>query len=210
MTDMGDEAKKKPKFNPKTAAAEAAKRREEQGPLGVVAGTYLLALRWFQRQAAKSGADYIRGRFEVIYGPGKGRSFFTNVSLDQDKPGAVTRLAVWCECVGQNEEFDLDSDREIKRVFLHQPFKARVSAKKGRNPGEVFNDIERYETDLTQDERAAVDAILDELEAKGLIGGSDGDYSNEDFGGESGGGGGTGTPPPDDDWQPPSDEDIPF
>jgi hypothetical protein len=196
--------------------------------LGVPAGTFLLALQWFVRREAHSGADYIRGRFEVVWGPGKGRSFYTNVSFDTTKPGAVTRLAVWCEAVGQQEEFDLSNDREVKRVFLHQPFKARVSAKKGRKEGEVDNDIERYETTLTPDEQAAVDAILDELEQKGALegGGADDDFNDDPV---RGGGGDLGDPvggdpvggadngaggdpsPPDDDWQPPDDGDeIPF
>lgn len=161
-------------------------------------GEHLIALAWFERRQAKSGADYLRSKFVVIAGPHKDKTFFTNISLDVSKEAAVNRLSVWCKVVGCTTPFDLGKNGDIKRVFGMKPFKARINIEeKSIATGVVENyEIERMIFKLSPaDEVAINDWIMDQAEKRSM-----------------GGGGGSEDMPGDDD-APPDDgpgDDIPF
>jgi hypothetical protein len=147
------------KFNP---------QKPPQGdPQGVPAGDYLLAMRSLMRKQSTKPpfADFIKCRIEVIYGPGKGRSFWTTLGIDTSNGGMMTRLAMYCEQVGLTESFDLDSDDELKAAFIGKPFKAKVSRKvQGQYTN---NDVERYlNKEVTQADREIMDTWLAEEEER--------------------------------------------
>lgn len=187
-------------FDPKAAMKNAGgggKRDEDTRP--VPAGTYLLAMRWYKRRTSNAGKPGIRGKFEVIYGPAKGRILWCGMSLNEASGGAMVRLAAYCQCVGDDSPFDLMDDTEFRRRFKHQPFKARISCKTERgSDGKQYtnNDIERFEPELTEEELAFIDTWLEEDRAERDAAAAQAAATGEDPGG--------------DDAPPPTDSDIPF
>lgn len=176
------------------------------------AGEHLVALVWFERRQAKSGADYLRAKFQVIVGPHEGKAFFTNLSLDLSKDAATTRLSLWCKATGYDGgAFDVSKNANIKRVFGFKPFKIRlrVEEKDGNNPGVVLTnyEIERYILKLQPGDKVAIDDWIMAQAEKRALGGSGGESgsgpsstSGSDFGDDA--------PPPGDDDN--LDDDIPF
>jgi hypothetical protein len=111
------------------------------------AGPYMLAMTWFRRQKAGDGGSMIRAKFECLYGPCKGRGFFTFVSLNFRKPMAAARFAAYCHAIGNEDPIDERSDKEIRKRFINRPFMARVTSKKETYQGreQVRNDIEAWD-----------------------------------------------------------------
>lgn len=176
-------------FSPK----DHKNRQQEEG---VPAGDYSLALRSFTRKRSAKGVDYLRGRFEVVAGPGKGGVFFDAIGLDISNAGIAFRLSMLAELCGQTAAFDLDSDQECRAALCNRPFRARV--KRSVDGQYINNGIERYipADKYTESELQAMNTWLMEFEEKrdmhnGGGGGGDGYESNDSI-------------------PPPSDDDIPF
>lgn len=152
-------------FDPSKHGNGSGDRRDDGG--GIPAGEYLLAMRWFERRTAKSGAAYLRAKYEVIHGPRSGQTFFANVSLDVSKAGVAGRLSVYCAAIGQDRPFDLNSDEAVKRAFLGKPFKAKVSVRESN--GYTNTDLERCFAQVSPAERRTMDAwVLDQQEAEAM------------------------------------------
>lgn len=141
---------------------------------GVAAGDYLLILKSFKRAHGKqSGKPYLRGCFQVIHGPAKGRTFFDSLSLDMGNSGAMFRLSMLCEQVASGA-FDLDDDQAIKDAICRKPFKARVSREV--NGQYTNNGISRYlNKEVTEFDRRIMDTwAYDDAERQQHGGGGDG------------------------------------
>lgn len=176
-------------FDPKKAKEENANR-------GLPSGPYLLAVSSFDRKTSKAGKEYLNARIVVIAGPAKKRSFFDNISLDQNNKGAMFRLSMLAEQCGVEAAFDLDDDAAIRENLVGRPFKAQVSLK--HENGYTNNGIERYITGdkVTEKDREAMEQWVIDAEAEGEWSGSS--RSNDG-------------PPDDDDAPHPADsDDIPF
>jgi len=156
------------------ASFDPNKKYSDTDSLG--AGRYLIALAQFERKTARaSGAPYMRCRFKVIHGPRKGVSFFTSVSLDTTKSGAMVRLQRWCHAVGVTEAFDLDSDAAFGRAFMAKAFRAQV---KTVQSGEYTNnEIERYLDESLSD--AEIEAAEETWSAYASKRDDAGDYGDE-------------------------------
>lgn len=183
------------------ATFDPKKEREKNKDEGIPAGDYLLVLKSFERKTARtSGKDYLRSRFQVIYGPAKGKSFFDSISLDTGNSGSMLRLSLLAEGCGRTEPFDLDSDADLRAALTGKPFKARV--KRAFENGYTNNGIERYlvsEKDVSQREREIMDIWSMERQEEEDMGQGDGGPPISD--GDFYGGGGGGRAP---------DDDIPF
>jgi hypothetical protein len=131
----------------------------------------LIALVWFERkQNKKQTGYYLRGKYEVCTGPGAGKTFFANQSLDLSI--AAGRLGVWCAAVGQEGSFDIENVEELKRVFLRKPFKAQVA--RVQNGNYTNFDIKRFTiaSKLTEAERKSAEGwLLDQEQKRALAGG---------------------------------------
>lgn len=158
------------KYREKTGG-EMPSGREGQELRPMPAGVGMIAMTWFKRSRASDGGQMIRAKFECVYGPAKGRGFFTFVSLNFRKPMAAARFAAWCHAVGNEDPIDETSDREIRKRFMFRPFLAKISAKKETYRGEeqTRNDIERWE-EMTEDQvkfaRAWYEERMEENEAR--------------------------------------------
>lgn len=121
------------------------------------AGTFVLAITSFERRQSKKddGGDYLRCRYEVCAGPLKGRSFFSNVSLDTRKAGSADRLHYFCKSAGIKGPIDLSDDDALDEKFVAKPFKAIVSRE--RRGEFTNNDIKRYADSWTDAERDEAD-----------------------------------------------------
>lgn len=180
---------------------------------GVPGGDYLVVLKNFSRKFAnKTGQPYLRGRYEIVAGPAKGKQFFDSIGLDVTNPGTAFRLSMFAELCGVTEAFDLDDDNLLRELLCNKPFKARVN--RSIQGQYVNNGIGRYfplkEVSQREQELMAVWSMeWEEKQAQGGGGGqssfderaphaADG-YGGDDFGG--GYGGGSSSNP---------DDDIPF
>lgn len=170
------------------------------GDEGVPAGDYLIILHGFTRKnSQKSGKPFLRGRFQVIHGRLKGKSFFDTISLDIDNAGSLGRLSLLSESVGQRDAFDLDSDAECRDAFCNKPFKARINREVS---GQYTNNgIARYLIKETTDsDRAVIETWLLEKAEKDQFGG----------GGNRDGMDANGLPDEHGDPPPPDDSDNPY
>jgi|GEM_PF-2112969 len=127
------------------------------------AGVAMIAMTWFKRQKASDGGQMIRAKFECVWGPAKGRGFFTFVSLNFRKPMAAARFAAYCHAVGNEDPIDETSDKEIRKRFMFRPFLAKITAKRETYRGEeqTRNDIDRWE-DMTDEQRKSAVAWFEE------------------------------------------------
>lgn len=142
----------------------------------IPANIYILGLTWFNRRQAKtSGKDYLSVKVEVASGPQKGSGFFTAMSLDLSKAGAVKRWQLLCEALGIEEQFELgdshegtaeEGDENIRRLFVGRAFKAEVGVSK--NGQYVNNEIKSYAypRQYTDKDREAIAAWEAEWKAK--------------------------------------------
>lgn len=174
-----------PRFGPKSGGGG--------GDNTLPAGDYIIALKGFERKKAKgTGNEYLRCRWQVCAGQLKKRTFFSNMSLNLEIEGTANRWRIFMEACGVEEEIELGSyaernvdegDENIREYFLNRPFK--VTLKREQNGQYVNNDIKmiHYVRSWTDDDKAAMDRWLDELD-----GGESDDDSGGDQGGPEGGG----------------------
>lgn len=200
----------------------------------IPAGEYIIALRSFRRKVGKnSGQDYLNCRWVICAGPLEGKVFYSSMSLDLSKEGAVNRLRIWMEACGVKDEFEIGStaeqtaqegDQNIRELFVGQPFV--VTVKVERNGQYTNHDIEKihYVRLWTDHQKAAMDIWLEAQQNAGQperpendSGGGRGRGPEDDW---TGGGGGAAAPP-EEDYGPVgggtttggfagSDDDIPF
>lgn len=176
---------------------------------GVPSSDYLIVLKNFSRREAKTdGKPYLRGRYEIIAGPAKGKTFFDSIGLDVTNAGTAFRLSMFAELCGVNQAFDLDDDQVLRELLCNKPFKARV--KRTVQGQYVNNGIERYFPlkDVSQREQEIMNIWAMEWEEKRQHGGGgSGGYdegaphaaAGDDYGGGYGGYGGGSSSGPDDD-----------
>lgn len=171
------------------------KNRPKPDNKDLPASDYLLVLKSFERRSAKgSNKPYLRGRFLIIHGPAKGKSFFDSISLDTDNSGAMFRLSLLSEQCGVTEPFDLDDDNILRAKLCGRPFKATVNRKIS---GEyVNNGIQRYITKVSDSEREVMERWLIEKQEEDEFNGG----GHRDGGNEYG--------MPDDGVPPPGDDDF--
>lgn len=110
-------------------------------PEAVPSGMFILGFQSFKRRRTKDNTkDYLNVKLQVA-NPGavNGKSFFTTLSLDLSKNGAIVRWNILCKQCRVNEEFELGSsddgtaeegDANIRRLFLGRAFKAEVGVTK--------------------------------------------------------------------------------
>jgi len=160
-------------------------------------GSYLLAMVKFERRAGKRPpyVPYMNCSFRVIDGPAKGRQFFSSVCIDESNNGAMARLSAYCKACGVTQAFELSDDAAFGDAFMHKPFKASV--KRSTSGDYVNNDIEKYETKLTQREIDIGDAYWNKIQDEADEGRNAGSTS-DDFAGGGGDDFGGGLPPEDD------------
>lgn len=144
------------------------------------AGRYLLVLEHIERKRGKdSGRPYIRGRYRVIHGPLKGRTFFSSIGIDLSMDGVAGRLSAFCAAMGLRERFNVSDDNSLRRAWLNRPFKAEVSQKPNGNY--VNNDIRKYAIDERDASKAERDFMAewraDFLQKQEMEGGN---FSDED------------------------------
>lgn len=105
------------------------------GASTVTAGRYVLGIVWFKRKTSSKGSDYLSVKYEIASGPEKGRTFFSMLGLDVDKPGTAVRWSLLCESCGITESFELGSrrdgtadegDQAIQDRFLGKAFVGQV------------------------------------------------------------------------------------
>lgn len=171
------------------------------------AGRYLMVLEHIERKRGKeSGRPYIRGRYRIIHGPLKGRTFFSSIGIDLSQDGTAGRLSAFCAAIGLRERFNIEDDNSLRRAWLNRPFKAEISQKKNGNY--VNNDIRKYAIDEKDASKAEREFMASwraeflqkqEMEAGGF-GDDDDDFGDgDDFGGNFSGGS-----------RGDDDDDIPF
>jgi hypothetical protein len=147
----------------------------------IPAGEYIIALKSFKRAKAKSsGNEYLRCTWVICAGPLEGKRFYSNVSLDLSKEGSVNRWRIWMEACGVEDEFELGStdegtqaegDRNIRELFVGQPFVATIKVE--RNGQYTNHDIDRihYVRLWTQEHKDAMDRWLETQQSAGQPGG---------------------------------------
>lgn len=157
-----------PKFNPKDKPPA-----DEALPAGV----FTLGITWFKRKQAKNNnTEYHSVKIQVAGGRLAGRTFFTTMSLDLTKSGAVRRWIVLCEVLGIEHEFELGStdkgtneegDENFRKLFLGRAFKAEVGVSKNGNF--VNNEIKTilYPRQYTEQDRADIAAWEAKFKEKG-------------------------------------------
>lgn len=170
------------------------------------AGDFLFVIKKITRSSSNSGKEYLLCRHVVIAGPQKGRSLLQRIYLNDE---ALWKLGHLCKAIGNEEAFDLDSDKSVREAIANRPFKARTSV---RTEGKKrYTDVEMYIFEPTEQECAAMDEWSAEFAAGKAMDGddddppppSDSDYHGSSRGGRSGGRSGGGRARHDDD-------DIPF
>lgn len=140
-------------------------------------GTYLLALTSYERKVGKSsGKPYLRCRYQIIDGPAKGESFFSNLGIDVANRGAMFRLKLMAEAVGLTQAFDLDDDRAFNDAFVNKPFKALLKSQ--RNGDFVNTEIDRYQKDVSPGERDILQSWMMDRAEEGAFDGGGGGYSD--------------------------------
>lgn len=191
------------------------------GPTVVPPNDYLLAMVGFSiRTGRQSGKPYLRCRYRVIDGEHSGSEFYSSLGIDVGNRNCANRLGVYCRCIGQEEEFDLEDKGDLMRVFLGKPFKAKVS--RSEDGQYTNNDVKRYILSVSDAERGIMDlfaANFRDTESSGSwgqTGGGTQDPQADPFDSSAGGNpfpsGAGGSDPFDRDPPPgnPADDDIPF
>lgn len=166
---------------------------------------YLLAMVGLFRKTSKAGNEYLNCRFRVIHGEHEGSEFYGAIGIDLANQNVANRLGVYCRCIGQTEEFDVDDKGDLMRVFIGKPFKAKVKRRSREYEGKTYvdNDVERYILDVSDEERSAMRLFeqnfrdTESSSGWGQTGGGTQDPQADPFaGGEQRG---TSSPAPDDD-----------
>jgi hypothetical protein len=108
-------------------------RKRDDGEYLTRAGIYLLAFTWMKkRDETPNGNGYAQLVCKAIARCSKdegldmscaGDFFLQDVFLNAN---AYKRLGALLAAMGVDEAFDLDDDKEIRRVMLRKPFKAKV------------------------------------------------------------------------------------
>ena len=149
-------------------------------------GDFVVAFtRYNGRQDNKNGKTFLKMAGVVIHGePGSvvGKRFTQRVYTTRE---SYERIGAMCAAMGWDEQFDLESDEDCKRVFLRRPFKAKFKTE--TRDGKVFASIAFFEQKLTEEESA----VMSEWVANAEL---DPDSDADDA----------------PDVPPPSDDDIPF
>jgi len=179
-------------FDPAAAVGEK-KDHPETDSSALPPGRYMLAMAYFanEKLKGKDNRPFRRCKFEVIAGPGKGRTPWWNLELGKH-PQDRKRLMYYCQAVGNMEAFDLRDPRAIAKRFKFKPFVAqlRVDAWKGRDGMVKSNEVARYypPEEWTDDERRMIAAWREEQAANGYSSDSGaGSTSGDDMGGPVGG-----------------------
>ncbi len=208
------------RFNPSDSAPGSD--GDGRAPARVVPpNDYLLAMVGLYRKTAANGRDYLNCRYRVIHGEHEGAEFYSSLGIDVSNHNIAGRLGVYCRCIGQEEEFDLDNKGDLMRVFLGKPFKAKVKRREREYQGKTYtdNDVERYIPEVTDAERSVMNlfaANFRDTEATGSWGQTGGGTRDADPQGDPFAGGdqrGAGGSDPFDRNPPagnPADDDIPF
>jgi len=166
-----------------------------------VAGDFVVAIRSFKRDKARSGKSFLLARHQCIYGPMKGKTFLQRYYLNDE---SLWKLGKACEAMGHDEAFDLDANRDVYDAICNKPFKVRIKIK--RDGEKKYTDIDLFLMEWDDAEQAAADSWVAEQEAEAEANGHSGGYDDDGFGG--GGGGGGDYRDPDDPGF--NDEDLPF
>lgn len=172
-----------------------------------VPGDYILVIRSFQREKARSGKAYLMCTIRCIHGKQSGKKMNERIFLNQE---SLWKLGKLCESMGYEEPFDLDDLRSVKQAICNRPFKARVKIRQGDSQG--FAEIAMFLNRWERDEKEAADQWVAELAASG-DGGYDDDDDGASYGGGYGGGGSGGGGKPYNPEDFPDDfneDDIPF
>lgn len=144
------------RFNPSDSTGGGGGRGEGDrgdGPRDVPPNDYLLAMVGFSvRTGRKSGKPYLNARYRVIHGEQEGAEFYSSLGIDTTNHNIANRLGVFCRCIGQEDEFDLEDKGDLMRVFIGKPFKAKVSRKEQNQY--INNDVERYIPTVSDAERS--------------------------------------------------------
>ena len=213
------------RFNPNdNAGGDSGGSSDGRTPTSIVPpNDYLLAMVGLYRKTGQRPPHrpYLNCRYRVIHGEQEGAEFYSSLGIDTSNHNIANRLGVYCRCIGQGDEFDLDNKGDLMRVFLGKPFKAKVSR---REKGQyVNNDVERYIPSVSDEERSVMRLFeqnfrdTERSDSWGQTGGGtrgpqadpfggggqrEAAPSNDDdpFGGNYGGGG----------QQTPADDEIPF
>lgn len=109
----------------------------------IAAGTYLSHVTKTQMKNTKAGTGkYLSLQFKVIEGDNKGRSFFTNLNLENPSPQAVEIATKELNsiCLACELEDVLDSDE-----LLHIPMLCTLTVKEGNAQWPPQNEITKYE-----------------------------------------------------------------
>lgn len=141
------------RFNPSSSSGGGGDRDAGDGPTTVPPNDYLLAMVGFSIRTGKKSPhrNYLNCRYRIIHGDMDGAEFYSSLGIDTSNHNIASRLGVYCRCIGQDEEFDLDDKGDLMRVFLGKPFKAKISR---REKGQyVNNDVERYIPSVSDEER---------------------------------------------------------
>jgi len=166
---------------------------EGDRPREVPPNDYLLSMVGFSLRTGRKPPHipYLNARYRVIHGEHSGSEFYSSLGIDVANSNIAKRLGVYCRCIGQEDEFDLDDKGDLMRVFLGKPFKAKVSRKeKGQY---INNDIERYILSVSDEERSIMrlfEQNFRDTEASGSwgqTGGGTQDPQGDPFAGGSGG-----------------------
>lgn len=154
------------------------------------AGEYAVVIKKFARGKSKSKKEYLQCVFKVIWGSVRGqvgKTFANRIFINDE---ALWKLGRMCKAMQYEEQFDLDSDREVRSAICNRPFLVRVAI--SQNNGKKFADIDTVLLRTNQEQEAAMEEWIAEFEAGKFDGQDDGGYS--DHGSASGG----------------PDDDIPF
>lgn len=184
------------KFDPRQHKTDDSKPKG--GGYINAAGDYVLVIRSFQREKARSGKPYLLCQIRCIHGKFAGKKMTERIFLNDE---SLWKLGKLCESMGYEEPFDLTDMAEVKRAICNRPFKARVKIRQGDSQG--FAEVAFFLLQWERSEREAADQWVAELAASGGSGGFEDD--------EDGGGGYGGEKPyNEDDFPPFSEDDIPF
>lgn len=132
------------KFNP-------MQNQKEESRENVVypVGRYVCKAAGFRRATSKSGNPYINLRFSVINGP----SSVFEIMIISEK--MLWKWGQLCNALSVSEEFDLESDDDIDRLFIGNYLALKVGQREYN--GETRNSVEAFYR-LTNEEAVQVDS----------------------------------------------------
>jgi len=123
------------------------------------AGSYLLALKSFERRVSKAGNPYIKGRWLGLYLDGskeKTYTLFMNISIDVEREGARKMLGALCAAMGCNEGFNPEKDLQVQSAMCWRAFFTTITVEEDGQYSNANWGRFKYPDSLTAEEQERV------------------------------------------------------